>query len=41
MVMKIIQNYQDGKIQEKGSHDELIAREGLYKETYLAQKEGQ
>ncbi|MAA78026.1 MAG: hypothetical protein CL916_02105 [Deltaproteobacteria bacterium] len=32
---------EEGKLIAKGSHEELIAQEGLYKETYLAQKEGQ
>lgn len=32
---------EEGKLIAQGSHEELIAQEGLYKETYLAQKEGQ
>ena len=28
---------QDGKIAERGTHEELLAKKGLYYETYVAQ----
>jgi ATP-binding cassette subfamily B protein len=28
---------EDGKIAERGTHEELLAKKGLYYETYLAQ----
>ena len=31
----------EGKLVTQGSHEELSAQEGLYRDTYLAQKEGQ
>jgi ABC-type multidrug transport system fused ATPase/permease subunit len=35
----IILVLKDGRIIEQGKHDELIAKEGLYKDTYMAQLE--